>query len=306
MEEKYNCNICEFSTSIKKKYEIHLKTLIHRILIGEEEQSKLVELTCKNCNNIFNSRTSLWRHKKTCFRNEEIVKEIKCDNCNNIFYSQTTLWRHKKTCLKNKKDKLIKKLLQEKEVLKKIIKEQNNQSNLIEQKLPLINNTTITNVFNNNFNINVFLNEKCKNALNMSDFIQSISIDIEDLDKTKVLGFSKGLTNIIVKNLRQLDIYKRPIHCSDPMKEIMYIKNDNIWSEDKEDKPIVKNAISAVAKKQVEKVKEWEEHNNIWKNNEKGSIDYMHLVKEVTNNEESENNKIIKNLVREVTIKENS
>ena len=111
------------------------------------------------------------------------------------------------------------------------------------------------------------------------------------------------MTNIIVKNLRQLDIYRRPIHCSDPMKEIMYIKNNNIWSEDKEDKPIVKGAISAVARKQVEKVKDWEAHNsNLWKSNEKGTNEYIQLVKEVTSNEDSENTKIIKNLVREVTI----
>ena len=111
--------------------------------------------------------------------------------------------------------------------------ENERQHRIIEEARKLGNN--ITNVMNNNFNINVFLNEHCKNALNLSDFVNTIVVQIEDLDKTKSIGFVKGVTDIIVRNFRQLDVYSRPIHCSDPVQEIMYVKNDDTWHQDKDD-----------------------------------------------------------------------
>ena len=102
--------------------------------------------------------------------------------------------------------------------------ENERQHRIIEEALPNLGNN-ITNVMNNNFNINVFLNEHCKNALNLSDFVNTIVVQIEDLDKTKSIGFVKGVTDIIVRNLRQLDVYSRPIHCSDP------ITRDNVCKE---------------------------------------------------------------------------
>jgi hypothetical protein len=223
----------------------------------------------------------------------------------------------------NKADTLVDKailmeVLKETKILRQAFEEQTKtienlrevnerQHKIIEEKLPLITGSTtnnITNVMNNpNFNINVFLNEQCKNAINLSDFIQSIVVKIEDLDKTKNLGYVKGVTDIIVKNLRQLDIYSRPIHCSDPVQEILYVKNDNIWCQDKEDKPMVRNAITAVAKKQLEKVKDWEEHNSTYNYSEKGATEYIKLVRQVTSAHDGAECKIMKNIAREVIIK---
>lgn len=314
--DKYCCDICGFKCSVKRTFNQHLNSISHKIAMGEEDISNYSDVTCNICGQIMKSRSSLWRHKKLCDNKEKNIQKteyIENDNSKEDKLKETI-----------SNDFLIKEVLKQTNILQEayleqsktidLLREENKrQSKLIEESLPIItngsNNTTnITNVMNNNFNINVFLNEKCKDALNLSDFIQSLTIEIEDLDKTKALGFSKGLTNIIVKNLRQLDIYRRPIHCSDPMKEIMYIKNDDIWSKDREDKPIVKGAISAVARKQVEKVKEWEEYNNVWKDNdkEKAAVEYIQLVKQVTSTEDSESNKVIKNLVREVTIDKSS
>ena len=330
---KYSCDICGFKCSIKPLYNQHLNTISHKIAMGEEDIADYADVTCNLCGQIMKSRSSLWRHKKTCIEKNMIVQndntndsklestnDSKLESTNDSKANSVNNDENKETIKDTfNNDFLIKEVLKQTSILQEayleqsktinLLREENQRQNkLIEESLPIIangsNNTTnITNVMNNSFNINVFLNEKCKDALNLSEFIQTLTIEIEDLDRTKSLGFSKGLTNIIVKNLRQLDIYRRPIHCSDPMKEIMYIKNNNIWSEDKEDKPIVKGAISAVARKQVEKVKDWEAHNsNLWKSNEKGTNEYIQLVKEVTSNEDSENTKIIKNLVREVTI----
>lgn len=182
------------------------------------------------------------------------------------------------------------------------------QNRIIEEALPhLGNNITNNNVMNNNFNINVFLNEHCKNALNLSDFVNSIVVQIEDLDKTKNMGFVKGVTDIIVRNLRQLDVYSRPIHCSDPIQEIMYVKNDNIWHQDKDGKPLVRGAISAVAKKQINKVKDWEErHLSGGLRSLSATDDYIKIVKHVTSSEVDEESKILRNIAREVAINKSS
>jgi hypothetical protein len=341
--DKYFCGICDFKCSVKRIYNKHLNSIYHKIAIGEEDITKYKDVTCSYCGEIMKSRTSLWRHKKICAKqyeffdnqkntnevaNEDNVNKDDTDeddaneaNVNEDDADEPDANVNEDVYENINKDFLIKEVLKQTKILQEAYLEQSKtidllrqenqrQNRLIEKSLPLIGNitntTNITNVMNNNFNINVFLNEKCKDALNLSDFIKSLTIEIEDLDKTKSLGFSKGLSNIIIKNLRQLDIYRRPIHCSDPMKEIMYIKNDDIWSKDKDDKPIVKRAINAVARKQLEKVKDWEEHNNVWKCNEKGTSEYIHLVKQVTSNEDSDSNKIIKNLVREVTIDKSS
>lgn len=312
--EKYSCDICDFKCSVKRLYNQHLRSIIHKIAIGEEDPSKYIEVQCDICDVVFNSRSSLWRHKKICVKQPEQTQQIELD-------IEEKRAEGLKESLNN--DVLIKEVLKQTKILQEAYLEQSKtiellrqenerQNKLIEQSLPLIanggNNTTnnITNVMNNNFNINVFLNEKCKDALNLSDFIQSLTIEIEDLDKTKNLGFAKGISDIIVKNLRQLDVYRRPIHCSDPISETMYIKNDNIWAQDKEDKPMVRGAITAVARKQVEKVKDWEEEKNVWQSNENGANEYIQLVKHVTNSEENENSKIIKNIAREVIINKSS
>ena len=245
--------------------------------------------------------------------NEEIENQ---ENDVNIIEGQTSM-RNGGSFIDNA---IMMEVLKETKILREAFEEQTKtienlrlvnerQHKIIEEKLPLIassttNNTTnnITNMVNPNFNINVFLNEHCKNAINLSDFIQSIVVKIEDLEKTKSLGFVKGVTDIIVKNLRQLDIYSRPIHCSDSLKEILYIKNNNIWSQDKEDKPMVRKAISAVAKKQLDKVKDWEEQNPNWVCSEQGANEYIKMVRQVTSSQNDEESKIMKNIAREVVI----
>lgn len=182
------------------------------------------------------------------------------------------------------------------------------QNRIIEEALPhlgnhITNNVNQVNNVSNNFNINVFLNEHCKNALNLSDFVNSIVVQIEDLDKTRSIGFVKGVTDIIVRNLRQLDIHSRPIHCSDPIQEIMYVKNDNVWQQDADGKPMVRGAINAVAKKQISRVKDWEEKNS---SSDNCVDDYIQIVKHVTSSNDGEEVKILRNIAREVVINKSS
>ena len=119
---------------------------------------------------------------------------------------------------------------------------------------------TIPNVLstNNNFNLNIFLNETCKDAINFTDFLNSISLEVADLIETKNTGYIHGISNIFIKGLRQLEMHERPIHCSNIKKEVLYIKDNNEWQKDNENKEKIKTGIGVVTKKQIDKIKEWE------------------------------------------------
>lgn len=343
---EYTCNFCDYTCSVKRLYRQHLRTLMHKVKCGEITDDE--QIKCRCCGNVFGSRTTLWRHKQGCTYNND-DNDFESDNENEQENQLTTTsnaacddtqHQTKKTSsidetilvevlkeTKNLRDAFV----EQTKTIESLRMENERQHRIIEEALPHLGSTTnnITNV-NSNFNINVFLNEHCKNALNLSDFVNSITVQIEDLDKTKNLGYVKGITDIIVKNLRELDIYTRPIHCSDARKEIMYVKNDNIWSQDKDDKPLVRNAINVVAKKQINRLKDWDEHQtkssienektqtingvgNLMKvsNNkikskrttDKLTDDYMKLVKHATGSTDDEDVKIIKNIAREVVVK---
>lgn len=332
---KYICDLCDYTCTRKRVFNRHLKTNEHRISLGKNSDE---HIKCSCCGSVFGSRTTLWRHKNDCSNNElELQQENQLTTTSNAVDCDTQHQTKKTSSIdetilvevlketKNLRDAFV----EQTKTIESLRMENERQHRIIEEALPHLGSTTnnITNV-NSNFNINVFLNEHCKNALNLSDFVNSITVQIEDLDKTKNLGYVKGITDIIVKNLRELDIYTRPIHCSDARKEIMYVKNDNIWSQDKDDKPLVRNAINVVAKKQINRLKDWDEHqtkssieiektqtingvgNKVSNNKNKSkrttdklTDDYMKLVKHATGSTDDEDVKIIKNIAREVVVK---
>jgi hypothetical protein len=159
----------------------------------------------------------------------------------------------------------------------------------------IVNNT-------NNFNLNIFLNEKCKDALNISDFIQSLKITLDDLMYTKNKGLVEGITNVMIRGLRQLDIYKRPIHCTDTKRETMYIKDCEKWEkDDNHDK--IKNTIVRIANKERNMISAWVDENPDWFDTEATQIEYLTMVRNVCEpieNDEKCEKKIIRNISREV------
>jgi hypothetical protein len=159
----------------------------------------------------------------------------------------------------------------------------------------IVNNT-------NNFNLNIFLNEKCKDALNISDFIQSLKITLDDLMYTKNKGLVEGITNVMIRGLRQLDVYKRPIHCTDTKRETMYIKDCEKWEkDDNHDK--IKNTIVKIANKERNMISAWVDENPDWFDTEATQIEYLTMVRNVCEpieNDEKCEKKIIRNISREV------
>jgi hypothetical protein len=164
--------------------------------------------------------------------------------------------------------------------------------------------SVVNNIVNNtnNFNLNIFLNEKCKDALNISDFIQSLKITLDDLMYTKNKGLVEGITNVMIRGLRQLDVYKRPIHCTDTKRETMYIKDCEKWEkDDNHDK--IKNTILKIANKERNMISAWVDENPDWFDTEATQLEYLTMVRNVCEpieNDEKCEKKIIRNISREV------
>ena len=171
----------------------------------------------------------------------------------------------------------------------------------------ITNNTTN----NNHFNLNVFLNEQCKDAINLMDFVDSLNIRLKDLEYTASVGYAEGVSKIFIKALSDLNVHKRPIHCSDSKREILYIKDDGLWQKDDEDKSKLTKAIKIVGNKSMKQISEWQKVYPEYNDPESKQNDkYMKMICNVmsgSTKEEADKNydKVIKNIAKEVTIDKN-
>ena len=166
------------------------------------------------------------------------------------------------------------------------------------------NNTTTTNSNNNTFNMNMFLNEKCKDAMNMKDFVNSIQLNMTDLENVVRLGYVEGMSNILIDNLQKTDLYKRPVHCSDVKRETLYVKDNNQWQRDGPDHAKMTNAVLAVEQKNVALVSEWAKANpRCMNSNTRENDTYFKLSKAATDGEKDGNiDKVIRKVAKSVAI----
>ena len=272
----YNCEICDYLTSRKSQYDRHILTTKHKrlqrttILVPNSSKYK-----CKKCNNSYKHNSSLWKHNKTCCKADDITD----------------------------KDLIMTLIKQNSEILDelKIVTTKNAINNTT-------NNNITTNSHNKTFNLQFFLNETCKDALNITEFVSSIKMQITDLETTGRRGYVEGVSRIINKNLKELDMFKRPIHCSDLKRETLYIKNDNEWKKENDDKPLLTNAIKQVANENIRQIGEWKkEHPDCTDSASRQNDLYLKIVSNAmsggTSEEQSKNyEKIISNIAKEVVI----
>jgi hypothetical protein len=259
------------------------------------------------------------KHKKLVNETDlkqESLKKYQCF-CNKTFNSRTTLWRHKSKCLGentiiNTDDP------SDKELILMLIKQ---NSQLIQQNSDLVkngtqntiisNNSNNTNSNNNSFNLNFFLNETCKDAMNIMDFINSLKIELSDLENVGKVGYVTGISSIIVKNLNLLDETKRPVHCTDTKREVMYVKDDNKWEKEDENKKNMKKLIKHATHKNSKLLKEYKaKYPGCEKSESKYSYAYDKLIVETFggkgDDEEGKENKIIRNISKVTTIDKNA
>jgi len=273
--QKFTCTTCDYSTSNKKDFAKHCETIKH--VRGE--------MVKKNPQKSPNDTSSQNSHPYSC------------PYCERSYKFQSGYSRHKAKCTSAPTDASVGKLKQYNDDMLSLLKETTDtNSKLCEKILSLerasvVNNNTVNN--NQKLNINVFLNTECKDAMNMSDFISSLTLTCDDLMYTKNNGFIEGITNIFVKNLEEMAVTTRPIHCGDSKRQQFFIKNENRWEEDKKHDKI-DETIDSVAQKQIQQIKEWETQNPDWAQTQDGTHEYVQLIQTVMNGktqEEREKNK---------------
>ena len=283
------CEACDFKCSKESNYNVHLTTLKHRkfTLVYKKNAETDNALKCE-CLKTYSTRMGLWKHKQKCqFLNDK---------------TDISLASELKEMATKDKDGLILKLLKDNEEIRQILKE----------VLPKIGNNTIINNNNNttnhnttnNFNLNVFLNEQCKDALNISEFVDSLKITFEDLLYSKKNGLVEGISNVMIRGLKELDIYKRPIHCTDKKRETMYIKDHEKWEKD-ESHEIMRNTIEKIADKERTALQVWTENNPDWIETERKQMEYLTMLRNISEpieDEEKNGRKIIRAVSREVIV----
>jgi len=301
----FQCEYCDYFTSKKFNFEKHVLTAKHKKcyfgnnleINGTDDNSS----SCNLCGKKYKTTSGLWKHSRKCSK--------KCSNQNN---TQILLDINKQD--ENVNDYLI----EQNKLLIYQLSEQN--KTLLEQNTKLfeITQTNKNGTFNSNINsnvnsnnkfcINVFLNETCKDDINLTDFVNQISLSISDLEETGKLGYAEGISQVFIKNLNGIDYSERPIHCSDSKREIFYIKDDGRWFKETDSKDKLTNAIKIVANKNIKQIPEWQKANPEYndpasKQNDK----YMKMLCEVMSGSSKEEqqrnyNKIIKNITKEVII----
>jgi hypothetical protein len=296
----FECEICDYSTSYKHNFDKHLTTPKHQkntfcqqtATLSTKSMEKVWKsmenkFECKVCNKFYKDRSGLWRHNKKCY---PIIQET----------------------LSNKElmAKLIEQnmsLIMQNQEFKDLIKEQNQTIiQLAEKSGGNITNSNINS--NNSFNINVFLNETCKNALNISEFVETLNIDIDDLEATAQLGYAGGVSKIFIKGLNNTDVHNRPVHCSDLKREILYIKDNNVWIKETTDKSILIKAIKTITHRSLKQIIEWQKlHPEYSDPDSKQSDTYQQILFNVisgSTKEETENNynKIVKSIAKNTVI----
>ena len=230
------------------------------------------EFNCKECDFIccklsdWTRHTMTRKHQNRTFLNEKTPKNatasFPCKKCNKTYKARNSLWYHESKC--NINDNTNQNLLSDNLELRNFIIEQSKlTAELVNKALDACKNTSIVNNntnSNNKFNINLFLNEQCKDAFNFTEFVKNIEISYQDLENNAQLGFVQGISKIFMDNLKQLGINERPIHCTDIKRETMYIKDEDKWTKEVDDSKLQK-AIQTVSYKSMGKLMEWKQEN---------------------------------------------
>ena len=321
--QRFYCEKCDFKCYMKCDWDRHITRPKHSgNAIGNDFGPKKLKKTyfCA-CGRQYASGSGLWKHKKTC-------DHLSCNDGEGSFdddfeISDTVLETNKPISKRGSYDlnekEMIVMLIKDNTDLRKMLIEQSKETSEFKNMVIDIckngtsnstnnsNNVTQVNSNNKSFNLQFFLNETCKDAMNITDFVDSIKLQLSDLEDVGELGYVKGISNIIVKNLNALDITQRPVHCADKKREVLYVKDDNKWEKDDDDNRRLRKMVKRVALKNYKQVKEFKEkHPDCNKSDSKYADKYNTIIIESMggpgDNEKSNEDKIISNISKQVVI----
>jgi len=294
------CKSCDFKCCKKSNWDKHVNTIKHMYRVSGNKQETLetekMPLCICNCGKEYLTRAGLWKHKKICKNNTK--------NCL-ITDKKDNEYTDKKDNEYADKDQLIMMLIKQNSEL---IKETSEFKNMMMEVIKNgTHNTTNTNSHNKSFNLQLFLNETCKDAMNIMDFVDSIKLQLSDLERIGELGYVEGISNIIVKNLNALDVTQRPVHCTDKKRETLYIKDENKWEKEDDNRMKMHKVVRKVADKNVKLLPKFkEEYPDCSKSTSKYSDQYNKIIVESMggsgDNDYEKEEKIIKKISKEVFI----
>ena len=327
--EFFFCKICNFKCSYKYHWERHLTTDKHKCLIATNKKREDLNYDCK-CGKKYKHLSSLCNHRKKCtyfitHPLEKLENNMEYFSEGNDLSGDESIETEHTKIIQAKDDykidsstviEIIKQnqdfknlLIEQREMMldqnNKII-EQNAKLLEISKQTPVVINQT--NNQTNNFNLNFFLYEQCKNALNIQEFLDNIQLNVSDIEATGRLGYVNGISRILINKLKEIDIYSRPLHCTDYKRETVYIKNENAWEKEDSEKPTLKQIVKIVAKKNLRQLPAWQEENPDFKevatakNDEFVKISLSCLGSSTVEEDEKDTNKILRNVLKEVVI----
>ena len=289
LEKKFYCEFCDFNSKNKKDFTRHLSTDKHKKLVDGISNGFVFEKRGKKTQQDESSENEKISNQKTPY-------DFTCE-CGKMYKYQSGLYRHKRFCKfteNNEYKNMFATVINENKELHKILAVQQQQ---ITELIPKVGNTTN---LKQKLNINIFLNEKCKDAISMDQFIDQIHVSMKNLLTTKEKGLTEGLSNIIIDNMNKLSLYERPMHCTDAKRETLYIKN-NEWEKD-EKKEQINELLKKVEKKQMKNIVKWTEANPHYMDNEELQEKYLELVKSCTGSIDGCKDKVIKKVCDNVYI----
>ena len=305
--EKYYCKNCDFRCSKKSDWSRHLTTAKHKKLTNLTNFTPKIAApnmhTCEVCSKQYKSRMGLWGHKKKCISQPkpELTADTKQTNKSMLSHA-------------NDNNAMMELLKQNQEFKELLIEQQQENQELQKQLIEAvkvgqhIENQTNINNNNQKFNLNFFLNEQCKDAINMSDFLENMELDLEDLTETGRLGYVGGISRILVNKLQELDVYKRPMHCTDVKRETLYIKENNEWEKQANSKEKMSKIIGQVANKNCRNIHQWtKQHPGYEVFDSPENMEYMNMTQAILGGFSEEENrhyrdKIVRNVVKEIVV----
>jgi len=286
VSKEYKCEACDYVTCKKSDYTKHLLTRKHTLQINTNGNSlNIRDFKCE-CGKIYKHQSSLWNHKKKCTFIEEEKEKVEVNN-------PEVEAAKKLVQAEEKNDQLM-------NVLTNMTQSIKNLESKIENQPPQTTNNIV-----NNFNLNVYLNETCKDALNLTDFVDSIQLQLKDLENMGKMGYVDGMSNLIITELNNLEKEKRPIHCSDLKRDILYIKDNDVWEKDNSK---VQDAVVKLEKKNFKQMPAWLEENPQAKcpTSEKSTTFHDILQGSFSQQEGKKIKKVLKNIAKATPVRENN
>ena len=301
----FNCFNCDYTTCNKKDYNKHVLTIKHTKHLNAtlDEHKNPLMYNC-DCEKSYKHISSLYKHKKICnYKEESIILNEKIE-INNIQPEMNNIQPE----INNITSELILNIIQQNQEFKDLLIEQNK----IIIEISKNNNTTNinNNSHNKTFNLQVFLNETCKNAMNIMDFADSIKLQLTDLENVGEYGFVNGISKIIIKSLQEMDISLRPVHCSDLKREVAYVRENGKWEKDTPDNKLIKKAIKRVAHRNIRQIPEWKKlYPDCGLSDSNKSDQYNALTVEAMggrgDDDDAKANKIVRKIIKNVVIDKN-